>query len=132
MRFIRLNRVLFMVLPLLLANGFPKAWGDTFILPPNEQIALCGDALSPSKQICRLDSSGEIKINEYALDNIVTFHSVKKTTKLNGISLPEDTLMTFVATSSPENEFTIELDSSAQLDMYNDSDLYLTLQCNKI
>ena len=132
MRFIRIDRILFMVLPLFLANGFPKACGGTFILPPNEQIVLCGDALSPSKQICRLDSSGEIKINEYALDNIVTFHSVKKTTKLNGISLPEDTLMTFVATSSPENELTIELDSSAQLDMYNDSDLYLTLQCNKI
>jgi hypothetical protein len=132
MRFIRLNRVLFIVLPLLVANGFPKAWGDTLILPPNEQIALCGDALLQSKQICHLDTREEIKINEYELYNIVTFHSVKKTTKLNGITLPEDTLMTLITTSSPKNEFTIELDPSAQLDVYNDSDLYLTLQCNKI
>jgi hypothetical protein len=132
MRFIRIDRILFMVLPLLLANGLPKAWGDTLILPPNEQIALCGDALSPSKQICHLDSSEEIKLHEYEIGNIVTFHSVKKTIKLNGITFPEDTLMTFVTTNSPKNEFTIELDPSAQLDLYNDSNLYLTLQCNKI
>ena len=130
MRFIRIERIIMMLLPLLFAGGFPKAWGDTFILPPNEQHAICGDELLPSKQVCRLDSSE--KLNEYEQANIVTFQSLKKAVKLNGMLIPEESLMTLVTTTSPENEFTVEFEPKGELAVYNDSELYLTLHCDKM
>lgn len=130
MRFIGKEKVVALLLPLMFTGGFSKAWGDTFILPPNEQSTIYGDQSLPSKQMCRLDSIEATKAHEIEPDNVITFESIQKTTRVNGMQMPEGTLMTLVSANSLENEFIIELEPQGQLAFYNDSNLHLTMHCS--
>ena len=101
-------------------------------LPPNEQIVIDGEVSRISKYKCRLEFNEELKGNEYQQGNILTFFSVKNRTIINKLIIPEGTLMNFVTIDSVVSDFTFELEPKAKLEINNDSDSLLTLNCNKL
>lgn len=130
MNFISLHKVSLTTLFLASMMSSYQAWGESFILPPNEQVAMNGNSSQASKQICQLELRGDVKTEEYQTSKIVTFLAVKNTITINGLVLPQGTLMTFVTTDSLKNDLLFEFEPSAQLEIYNDSDFFLNLHCN--
>lgn len=111
-----------------------ETYASSRSLPPNESIVITGETSLVCKYKCRLESSEVLKDKEDRQDKIVTFFSIKNRTIINELAMPEGTLLNLITTHSDisDDDFIFELEPNAKLKISNDSDSFLTLNCNKL
>lgn len=98
----------------------------SFDLPPGEQVVLQGNLKITRKLACKIESQ------EQNIDKVLSFIAIKKSSIINRLTMPEDTLMTLYISDNFGNDLTFELEPESSLGITNDSEEFINLNCNQL